>query len=77
MIGLSGNSAEVNMDQNLKIPFYTNQFSDTEAYQFLKNNHFQYVYYGYQEQSVGGDPEKYPFLKNIFENEEVKIYQVL
>lgn len=77
IIGFSGNSTEVNMDQNLKMPFYTNQLTDKQAKDFLKNNHFQYVYFGYQEKSVGGSMDKYPFLKKIFSNEEVKIYQVL
>lgn len=76
IIGFSGNSTEVNMDQAVKIPFFTNQMREDEAYKFLKNNHFSYVYFGYQEKSVGGDIKKYPFLKKIFGNEEVEIYKV-
>lgn len=75
--GFSGNSTEVNLDQNLKIPFYTNKLSDDEAKKFLKKYHFNYVYFGYQEKSAGGNMDKYSFLKKIFENKEVKIYQVL
>lgn len=75
--GFSGNSTAVAMDQNLKMLFYSNQLADKQAKDFLNNYHFQYVYFGYQEKSVSGSMEKYLFLKKIFENEEVKIYQVL
>lgn len=77
LIGFSGNSTEANMNPSLKTPFYSNQLDSQAAYDFLKKNHFQYVYFGYQEQSLGGSMKKYPFLKKIFENDEVRIYQVL
>lgn len=77
IIGFSGNSTEVNMDQKLKLPFYVNGLTDEEAKKFLSKYHFKYVYFGYQEKFTGGNMEKYPFLKKIFQNEEVIIYQVL
>ena len=77
IIGFSGNATGANMDYNLRTPFYSGTLSSRDAYQFLKNNHFRYVYDGYQERAVGGNLNKYPFLKKIFENSEVRIYQVL
>ncbi|MDH7475910.1 MAG: hypothetical protein QHH09_00360 [Microgenomates group bacterium] len=75
-IGFSGNSSEFSLDQQIKARFYNNQMDNQEALNFLKKNHFDYVYFGYQEAYGGGNPEKYPFLKKIFENEEAKIYKV-
>ncbi len=77
LIGFSGNSTEANMDPALKVPFYSGQLNTQAAYDFLKKNHFRYVYDGYQEQSLGSSIEKYPFLKKIYRNDEVTIYQVL
>lgn len=73
--GFSGNSTEVSLDQNLKISFYMNKLSDKEAKKFLKKYHFKYVYFGYQEKINGGDIRKYSFLKKIYGNQEVAIYQ--
>jgi len=75
--GFSGNSTEVGLDQNLTVPFYTNKLSDDEARKILKQYHFKYVYFGFQEKSTGGNMDKYTFLKKIFSNEEVDIYQLL
>jgi len=77
IMGFSGNAAELGMDHQTKTRFYANQMSDKEAYRLLKTNHFYYVYFGYQEKSVGGNLEKYPFLKKIFQNEEATVYGVL
>ncbi len=76
IIGFSGNATGANMDYNLRTPFYSGTLSARDADQFLKNNHFRYVYDGYQERAVGGNIALYPFLKKIYENPEVKIYQV-
>ncbi len=75
--GLSGNTTEVNLDQNLKMPFYSKSLTDVEAKKFLIKYHFQYVYFGYQERFSGDNLDRYEFLKKIFSNEEVRIYQVL
>lgn len=75
--GFSGNTTEVGLDQNLKIPFYSKSLTDEEAKKFLIKYHFQYVYFGYQEKFSGDNLDQYKFLKKIFNNEEVKIYQVL
>lgn len=73
--GFSGNSTEVGLDQNLKIPFYSNKLSNEEAKKFLIKYHFKYVYLGYQEKYAGQNINKYPFLKKIYENSEAIIYE--
>ena len=75
--GFSGNSTEVGLDQNIKTAFYSNKLSSKDAVEFLKKYHFQYIYFGYQEKFLGGSMDKYPFLKKIFDNKEVNIYQIL
>lgn len=75
--GFSGNTTEISLDQNLKMPFYSKTLTDAEAKKFLIKYHFQYVYFGYQEKFSGDNLDQYRFLKKIFTNEEVKIYQVL
>ena len=75
--GFSGNSTELSLDQNIKTAFYSNKLSSKDAVEFLKKYHFQYIYFGYQEKFLGGSMDKYPFLKKIFDNKEVNIYQIL
>ncbi len=75
--GFSGNSTEIGLDQSLKTAFYANKLSNNKAKEFLNKYHFKYVYFGYQEKSAGGNVSKYSFLREIFNNEEVKIYKVL
>lgn len=75
--GFSGNSTEVGLDHSLKTAFYTNKLSNIDAIKFLKKYNFKYVYFGYQEKFTGDYLNKYKFLKKIFSNKEVKIYQVL
>jgi len=76
IMAFSADATELNMDHQTKVIFYSNQLTNDQALSFLIDNHFQYVYFGYQEQSAGGNPEKYFFLKKIFDNQEVKIYEV-
>lgn len=75
--GLSGNTTEVSIVQDFKIPFYSGKLKNDEAKTFLKKYGYKYVYFGYQEKSIGGNINTYPFLKKIFKNDEVIIYQVL
>ncbi len=74
--GFSGNSTELGLDHATKFNFYSGQMVAEQAYQLLKNNRFSYVYFGYQERSINNSLD-YPFLKKIFQNEEVDIYQVI
>lgn len=55
--------------------FFSGRMSPNAALSYLTVNHISYVYYGYQEQSYG-DISGYPFLKKVYENPEVTIYQV-
>lgn len=73
--GFSGNTTEVDLDQNLKMPFYSKSLSDIEAKKFLIKYHFQYVYFGYQERFFGDNLDQYKFLKKIYENPEATIYE--
>ncbi|MFA6016882.1 MAG: hypothetical protein WC744_02240 [Patescibacteria group bacterium] len=74
--GFSGNSTEVSATQDFKTPFYANKLNNDEVIKLLKKYHYKYVYFGYQEKFVGGDMNKYPFLKKIFENKEVSIFKI-
>ena len=73
--GFSGNTTEVSLDQNLKMPFYSKSLTDVEAKKFLIKYHFQYVYFGYQEKFSGDNLDQYKFLKKIYENPEAAIYE--
>lgn len=57
------------------ISFFAGTQSDEDARAYLAANHISYVYDGYQEKSFG-DISGYPFLKKVYENQEVTIYQV-
>ncbi len=72
----SANTTELGMEHAAKANFYAGQMTPDQAYQFLKNNRFSYIYFGYQERSVGDYLNRYPFLKLVFQNEEVSLYQV-
>jgi len=50
--------------------------NNAKAYSYLTTNNVSYIYYGYQERAIG-NISLYPFLKKIYENSEVTIYQVL
>lgn len=55
---------------------YSNTLDPSLAYDFLLKNHISYIYWGYQEKSLGGNLNNYQFLKKIFENGEVSIFAV-
>jgi len=74
---LSGCATELDMSHELKSKFYSREINEKQAYEFLKENNFSYVYFGYQEKYYGREFEKYPFIKRVFYNEEVDIYQIL
>lgn len=66
---------------NPQTKFYTHQFTDSEAKEFLRNNHIQYVYFGtFERNSFGLRSDQldlsYPFLSQIYGNTTVKIYQI-
>ena len=75
--GFSANAVQLTTDQKVKTEFYSGMMSEGEAQRYIKDNNFRYVYLGYQELFYGGGVMKYPFLKKVFENSDVKIYQVM
>lgn len=56
--------------------FFSGKYPDKEAKQFLIDGNIDYIFFGFQEQSIGFDIESYPFLSKVFENEKAKIYKV-
>lgn len=58
------------------IAFFTGTQNDNTARSYLTNNHISFIYYGYQEQEFG-NISHYPFLKMVYQNPEVTIFQVL
>ncbi len=57
--------------------FFSGIWSEKETKQFLITNKISYIYYGWQEEELGFDISKYPFLKEIFRNEDVTFYKVI
>ncbi len=57
--------------------FFSGIWSEKEVKQFLITNKISYIYYGWQEKESGFDISKYPFLKQIYKNEDVVLYQVI
>jgi hypothetical protein len=83
--GLAGNTSysghpwsTVNYPQKetLLNKFFRNLMTNQEATQFLKEGNIQYIFFGYQEKSLGLKPENYPFLQKIFDNQSVQIYKI-
>lgn len=57
--------------------FFSGKWTDEEAKKFLIENGIRYVYYGWQEKELGLDISKYPFLRSIYKNEAVELFQLL
>ncbi len=75
---LTACSTNLDMPYEEKVRFYKAGMTINEAKNFLKINHFKYVYLGYQEKYYGRELEtKYSFLKTIFQNSEVQIFSVV
>jgi hypothetical protein len=54
--------------------FYKGQMSEAEAYDFLLGNGIRYVLWGLEERSLGRPG--YAFLRRVFSNETIDIYQL-
>lgn len=76
MTGMSGNSAPPDGIPE-RYAFFVNGMSDSVALEFLNKWNYDYIFFGAQEKWSRGNMDKYPFLKKIFENEEISIYKVL
>lgn len=59
--------------------FFGNLFSESEAEKFIVSNNIDYVWWGKEEKEITAKTEektlKYSFLKPVYENETVTIYQ--
>jgi len=56
--------------------FFSGLYSEKDAKKFLKDGRINFVYYGYQEKSYGGNIQKYPFLKPVFESPDATIFKI-
>lgn len=75
----SGNVVEtINFPQKEKVlaRFFSGAMSADEAYQFLKGGRVDYLYWGFQERSLGGNPLAYGLVKPVYANSGVIIFQV-
>lgn len=61
----------------LKEDFFRNKMSESQAYNFLKNEKINYVFNGYQEASMGSVAGKYKFLKSVYSSPSVTIYKFI
>ena len=84
--GLAGNTSysghpwstvNFNEKEALITKFFQSQMSENEAKQFFKDGYINYIFYGYQEKSFGGDINKYEnLITKIYETPAVTIYQI-
>lgn len=55
------------------LKFLTGSMTSSQAQDFLDLNHIDYILWGPQEKSVGGNLLKYPFLSVVYANPQVEI----
>ena len=74
----SGNTTERDLGHGDKLPFFQHLLTDEEASAFVKKHNFNYVWNGYQARSAGFNPDEKStsFLKKIYENPEVSVWEV-
>lgn len=76
--GHSIQTAQHQKKANQMIWFFFSPFSDSKKIEFLKNYKINYIYFTDREKKIGNfDPENKNYLKPIFQNNEVTIYQVV
>lgn len=56
--------------------FFSGAFTEEEARRFTTANRIQYAYYGPDEQSLGHGPLAYSFLKEVFHEGNITVYEV-
>lgn len=66
----TGNRMEQERDM-----FFSGTLSDKDASDYLNRNSIKYIYWGYQEKSLG-NIERYKFLEPVFRNNDVTIFKV-
>lgn len=63
---------------DLAAKFFGGRMSLPEASQFLWNNHISFVFWGYEENNYGGNPEKYSLLLTpVYSAPGVTVYKVI
>lgn len=76
----AGNVTEDPGDYNEKstklATFFSGSMSKKEAKNFLISSRISYIYWGYQERSLGENLQQYPFLHQVYINPDVTIFQV-
>lgn len=76
----AGNVTEDPKDYNEKsaklTTFFSGSMNEKEAKNFLISSRISYIYWGYQERSLGGEILKYSFLHQVYTNSDVAILQV-
>lgn len=77
---LAGNVTEDPTDYAVKstalTTFFSGSTNQTEAKEFLVRNNVSYVYWGPQERSLRANISQYPFLRPVYSNPQVTIFQV-
>ncbi|OGG20010.1 hypothetical protein A3D03_06240 [Candidatus Gottesmanbacteria bacterium RIFCSPHIGHO2_02_FULL_40_13] len=72
----SVHTKDFQIKQGLVAKFYSNHMPEKEAYNFIKNNNINYIYYGPDEMSLGDPPLSYTFLEKAYENKDVTVFKV-
>ncbi|MCL5676096.1 MAG: hypothetical protein M1120_03145, partial [Patescibacteria group bacterium] len=70
------NNANYQNNVNKINQMYAGLLNPQDLRRFLKQNNISYVYWGYQEQSLGGNLTKYNFLQKVFDNGQVVVFAV-
>ncbi len=61
---------------SLVTKFYKGQMTNIEAKNYLQKEKVSFVFWGEEEKNIGDYPAKTEFLKEVFRNKDVVIYQV-
>lgn len=59
--------------------FFAGSMDAKDAYAWLKRERISYIFFGPEEKNIGGAPDLahlYPYIRNVFTNDDVTIYQV-
>lgn len=73
-----GNDMTIRYQEKMRlVEEFFSTMNDAERRDILAQNSIRFVYYGEEERSLGDfDPESANYLKKVFENSRVKIYEV-
>lgn len=71
-----GHTIDYNKRLDKVSSFFKGSMNESKARNFLKGIEAEYVFYGDEERSLGGDLGRYGFLAPVFKNKEVVIFKV-